>query len=374
MSHSVNQIQDHLWYLANKVAALNETMKTYPPGDPMRAKTQKEIQWLRQCITHFNSEHRRLTGAVYVMSVDGGEIVGHTPEAKRAAEQQQQKQRAKTEGMACYRRLTGMLQELRLKAQSAWEHLTENLFLGMMLPQAGGGSITDVSGVNTIVIPRAEKALNLAGERLSTGAVAKAEVHLTEAAKLIQCGFERLGEHENAMAAGAARVEAAIKIGAAAGTGMAAAGTELSTFGTMAVESTGAAAQEATLLGAKALGGEQVTSKDLSESLLNVLVSGESALVGKVGARLLGPLGARLLFKGRPSKAQLELVRNSMEAYFAGSSKQLIEYGRKLQRKEPVSDEFLAALILPALQGPASRAGKALEEKDVRELIRSMVK
>lgn len=314
MSYSVNQIRNHLWYLTNKFAALEDTLETYPSGDPMRAKTQKEIQWLWRCITYFNSEHRRLTGAVCVISVDGGEIVGQTPEARRAAEEQRQKQRAKTEGMACYRRLGGMLQELKIKAQSAWEHLTENLFLGMMLPQAGGGSITDVSGVNTIVIPRAEKALTLAGERLSTGAVTKAEVHLTEAAKWIQCGFERLGEHEKAMAAGAARVEAAIKTGAAAGTGMAAAGAELSTFGTMAVEAGGAAAQEATLLGAKAAGGEAITSNDLSESLLNVLVSGESVLVGKIGACLLCPLGARLLFKGRPSSAQLELVRNSLEA------------------------------------------------------------
>jgi hypothetical protein len=91
MSYSLNQIRDHLVYLATKVSALEDTLQTYPPGDPMRAKTQKEIQWLWRCITHFNSEHRRLTDAVYVMSVDGGEIVGQTPEAKRAAEGQQQK-------------------------------------------------------------------------------------------------------------------------------------------------------------------------------------------------------------------------------------------------------------------------------------------
>ncbi len=369
---TVSEIKTQLDNLIEQVDAQYIALKDLPEGDPMRTKITNDMKFKQYWIARWQADYVKLTGRNYrpdwALWRAEAEAIPRRMAAQKVAEEKQVRDAEKTKVLAERVRIQNMLEELKRATDREWEFQQENAgFIGITM--AGGGGPMLLAQAN-IARSRAEKALERAGDALSLGKLGSARQYLAEAAGYIQAGFEVLGLQEQAHATGAARVELAIKIGAAVGTGFATAGA--SAGATVAAETLGSAAQEVTLLGGKALNGK-VTKQDLLDSAFAVLCSAAGgAAAGKLGGQLLGPRTAKLLFGNKVTKGEVKAITEILDQYFAGNSKQLAEFVQKSAKGEKFDWKFYSAVVAPALAAKGyAISPKAIEEaqaawKDVK--------
>jgi len=352
-----------------------------------QTELQKEVNRLWQAQRYWAGEYKKVTGKVLPLAgVEIGPVEykdvatakaekAHADavlEAKRQTDENIKKLReAISETHREYQRVRSLLQD-----QYDISVEMKNALFSHWVRMGAGVSAQHPLWFKKAVEDRAWPKLMDAEKFFNAGKYDQAWKKVSAAAKDVKWGFDCLGWWMDKLEKGAARAEAGIKITAALAmvivaapgavvVGPAVAGVpvvaEVGTGATMLLAGTGELAQQGTILILnKVGGGHQVTLEDLKTATLEVAVAAGSAGFGKVVANGLGPRIAGRIFKNGYTDAQLEMVKQRIEAYVVANSGSISKKYLKLDKNPDWN--WWYNVVMPIF---GTAAPELVKEKDV---------
>lgn len=135
------------------------------------------------------------------------------------------------------------------------------------------------------------------------------------------------------------------------------------------------AVSEGTLLAAESASGGVVDKKHVTDAVVKTLIAGGSTAAGEFGKKMLSRPIADLLFRGKPTKAQLEAVKTAVSGYYSANSQQLLETFKKIRDGEKLGYDAWAGLIAPAVKAIAPKLDapvQVVSEQGVRDELQAM--
>jgi hypothetical protein len=323
-------------------------------------EAQRQLNHWRQVWRYFLGLYRKKGGRA--MAVDlPTDYARVTPPQKREKKTREEMQRAVSQLSS---RCRTQAAEIRRAVKEI--HRRRQNMVDMAFSQAGGLNV----GIMLVFVEAkflrpAEKALERAQKYQSRGDLARAYANLVLCAQRLALAASAVNAYYDSLGIGAKRLEVAIALGAAIGSGIAVAGAT-SGYGGLTLSAAdkvklglveGAALNFGGLAVKRAFG-EQVSQKDVGLALLETAKSGGSVWVGNWAKGAIAPKIAALRY-GKPTAAQLAAVETVVEEYFKANSAIAINaFGQLAQGKKPDYD-WWGGLLSPAMGIADSRLGTA---------------
>jgi hypothetical protein len=386
MAHSPQRIKQHIEVIEARAAALRDILNApesspqgLSRGNPLEAgirrQYEKELKHLEAGIHYWRGEYRKLTGTSAGPGAKTFTEMNRERQEKQKAENQLRLARQGLQHETDKAKLS--LDLLVTRLQHARKHAADHWVVAFLVHQAGGVSYMTTWFIEKNVVPRAQAALKKSKELTARGELAKAAVHVQEAARWINRGFRDLYEYEEALGMGAERVELTIKLSAAIATGGLTGAGSLSGGQAVALEMVGTGAQEGTMLAAEAASGGVVGKKHITDAVIRTLIAGGSKAAGEFGKSMLSKPIADVLFRGKATPAQLKVVEDLVAGYYSANSQQLLETFKKIHDGEKVGYDAWSGLIAPAVKAIAPKLDApvtVVSEQKVRDELQAMAK
>lgn len=339
------------------------------------AALQKELKRLWQAQQYWANEYKRVTGHGLILVVPMMLTDSRAEEAAEAAitaAQQKKLREAKEklkEGIAEVER-----EQMRIlkSLQDQYDiSVTWHAALFSEWTRMGAGlHAKHPIFVKKQIQERVGPLLLEARQLMDKGKYEKAWKKVSAAAAQVKWGFDFLDWWMNQLEKGAKNAEAGIKVSAALATLVVAAPLELGVVATMGVAATGEGATQATLLAARRIDGkEKISPEDVKKAVLETIVAGGTAGLGKgagklVAKALAGRVAAEIL-KRNPTEQEIEFVATRIEQYLAANSASIL---KKLLKLDTDPDWNWWYMIITPMISPV--AMEMTKEPDLNKLLK----
>lgn len=214
-----------------------------------------------------------------------------------------------------------------------------------------------------------QKHLCEARRLLEKGQLERAWKHVSTAASKVKWGADFLNWWMDQLETGSKRAEAGIKVSAALATLVVAAPVEVGILGTMAVAAVGEGSMQGTNLALKGgTQGDTVSGEDVKKAILETVIAGGSAGLGKGASRLvarwLSGTMAREIVGINPSPQQIQFIEQRIEQYLTANSSAIM---KKVMALDTDPDfNFWYRVVTPMINPVAIEMSK---EPDLNKLM-----
>lgn len=340
---------------------LGNRMALNPPL-PQQLQLQKELNRLWQAQKYWAAQYKAVTGENLVLFAPIRLTDSRAEEASALAQQRQQaaaKQRVADAIVTVERELTTVAN--RLQSQYEVSVQWENALFSHWTRMGAGLHAKHPIIVKKQMQEKVAPLLRSAREHLAKGNYNKAMAQASAAADWVKWGIDFYNWWMGQLESGAKRAEAGIKVSAALAAIVVAAPVEVGVLGAMAVAAAGEGAQQGTLLAAKAVDGkEQISQADVNAAIMETVVAGLSAGLGKDASKLvsraLAPRVAGEIAKRAPSKELVEFVAGRIESYIAANSQVILK--KRLGLDKDPDWNWWYTVITPAISPIAMEVAK----------------
>lgn len=340
---------------------LGNRMALNPPL-PQQLQLQKELNRLWQAQKYWAAQYKAVTGENLVLVAPIRLTDSRAEEASALAQQRQQaaaKQRVADAIVTVERELATVAN--RLQSQYEVSVQWENALFSHWTRMGAGLHAKHPIIVKKQMQEKVAPLLRSAREHLAKGNYNKAMAQASAAADWVKWGIDFYNWWMSQLESGAKRAEAGIKVSAALAAIVVAAPVEVGVLGAMAVAAAGEGAQQGTLLAAKAVDGkEQISQADVNAAIMETVVAGLSAGLGKDASKLvsraLAPRVAGEIAKRAPSKELVEFVAGRIESYIAANSQVILK--KRLGLDKDPDWNWWYTVITPAISPIAMEVAK----------------
>jgi hypothetical protein len=357
-----------------ELGARIEARGTMKPSDPAYNSNNARIRMLQNMAIYLNREHKRLTGrplyyTVKPVTIDFGKAA---KEARQRAKEEQTYRKAVRND---YLRFKSCLDERRGLKDMLQNYIAKNWHVMFLITLSGGRSWTNLMLIESTLLKKAEHHLKQADRLILTGRHAQAVAFLDNAATYLNTAGAELSKFQDSLQTGTDRVVTTIKVTSSIMTPPA---SGLSAGATVGMSVFKAGVEHGTGLAAQAVDSKRsVSQKELKNAAKDVLIEGGSAAAGEFGKSLLAGPMASLLYKGKPTQAQINAVGNVISEYYGANSKQLMTAIRDISDGKKPTYKMLAGLIAPVLKsrsgGLPKDAGEVLSDDQVAKELENLV-
>jgi hypothetical protein len=382
--HSPQQIKHHIEVIDSELAAKRDTLPKLSLKSAVDRKIRAEflnrISTLKQALAYWNNEYRKITGKSANVP-RAKTFTQMEAEAKREQDRKTKRRQAEQNYKDAvrndYLKLKSSLNERRGLKQMLQNHISKNWHVMFLITLSGGRSWTNLMLIESTLFKKADNLLQQANREMGAGRHRHAVALLENAATYLNTAGTELTKFQDSLQTGTDRVVTTIKVTSSI---MAPQGAGLSTSATVGMSLFKSSVEHGTELVAQGVDSKRVvSSNELKNAAKNVLIEGGSSAAGEFGKNLLAGPMASLIYKGKPTEAQITAIGNVISEYYSANSKQLLVAIKDIADGKKPTYNMMAGLIAPVLKSKPhgslpKNTGEILSEDQVAKELESLVK
>lgn len=340
----------------------------------MSAQLQRELNRLWQAQRYWAAEYRKVTGREYMLA-EPMTVIGNPneerDEERKEAEAKKQFLISKQKVLDGITTVANEKMHIIAKLQSQYDISVnwKNAMFSHWTRMGAGLYAKHPIFVKKEIDESVTRLLGEAQKLVNDDKLEKAWAKVTAAAQKVHWGFNFYNWWLNQLETGAKRAEAGIKISAALATLVVAAPLELGVVATMGVAAVGEGATQATLLAAKKLGGgDTISLDDVKKAILETMIAGGTAGIGKgagtlVANKLAPSIGQKILGRA-PTDKEIQFIAMRVEQYLSANSASALKKVTQLDTDPDWNTWYM--FVTPAINPIAMEMSK---EPDINKLL-----